>query len=145
MINTWDQLQQASQNTQSTPGDLTFTPQYNSQGYQANYAYNPGANPWDSILSQGQNMAGQDQQLSQNQMNLSQQNLQSQMQQASQFGSQYPSYPNAAGAGNQQAGQMQAPPMEGAGSQGLGSTQYPDPTSRGFNPWSLTGEAMSRK
>lgn len=70
------------------------------------------------------------------------------MQQFSQNSSAYPSYPNIAGAGSQTAGmavpQYQAPQMAGAGDVGAGSQMSTADTSHGFNPWSLTGEAMTR-
>lgn len=55
--------------------------------------------------------------------------------------SAYPSYPNSAGAGSQSAGQ---PTLLGTGQAGGG---YGSPSTGGtysLNPWSLTGEAMTR-
>jgi hypothetical protein len=70
------------------------------------------------------------------------------MQQFSQNSSAYPSYPNIAGAGSQTAGvaipQYTPPKMMGSGDNGAGSQMTTTDTSHGFNPWSLTGEAMTR-
>ncbi len=82
-----------------------------------------------------------------------QNNINQGMQQAGQYQQStaaYPSYPNIAGAGSQTAGisavpQMQAPMMAGSGSGGVGASDATADTSHGFNPWSLTGEAMTRK
>lgn len=76
----------------------------------------------------------------------------------------YPTFPNQAGLGSQMAGQtpqnfsqspfdMQsvsgiqvspAPSMPGGGLLGAGTSNAFSDTSHGFNPWSLTGEAMTR-
>lgn len=57
--------------------------------------------------------------------------------------SAYPSFPNAAGAGTQTAGQVQQGPLGGSS-----AVQSADPSTApayGFSPWSLQGEAMTRK
>lgn len=67
--------------------------------------------------------------------------------------SSYPTYPNDAGVGSQApfSGSTQTPttPMAGSSSnpgylaQSI-NVQVPDTSSRGFNPWSLTGESNAR-
>jgi hypothetical protein len=52
----------------------------------------------------------------------------------------YPSYPNGAGAGSQTAGQVPAAPSAPTAS----SPATPYSFSQGANPWSLSGEALSR-
>lgn len=59
--------------------------------------------------------------------------------------SAYPSFPNAAGAGTQTAGlqQVQQGPLGGSS-----AVQSADPSTApayGFSPWSLQGEAMTRR
>jgi len=112
-----------------------------SGGYQGGYQVGQATNPYAAQLQWGQNQAAgyANQYTSQapgmvNNINQSMQGLNNYA-----ASSSYPSYPNAAGAGNQQAGGMS--PM---------STQQQPTTDTsngayGMNPWSLTGEAMTRK
>lgn len=139
MFNSWADLSNVGNAYGSTPGSPDLTPTYDSNGYMNQFSLTQQANPYDSILSQGQNMMGGDARAAQsNQSSLNAQNqaFQSYQQQT------YPSYPNAAGAGSQSAGM--APPMQGAGNQGNGSQTQPNASSQSFNPWSLTGESLSR-
>lgn len=139
MFNTWDALSQQAGQSESTPGSLDLSPQYDSNGYQAQFQMGAQQNPYDSLIGQGSQMAGQDVRASQN----NQSNLGGQQQNYMQFlASSYPSFPNAAGAGNQMA--AKAPEVPGTGVVGNGVQSQPVYASQSFNPWSLQGEALSR-
>lgn len=107
-------------------------------------------NPYASGIMSMEGQASSDAGNYTQQMPGMQQSLNQGMQGAQQFEqstSAYPSYPNIAGAGSQQAGipQINTPPMSGAGGKGAaGSNMQATDTSHGFNPWSLQGEAMTR-
>lgn len=58
--------------------------------------------------------------------------------------SAYPSYPNVAGAGSQTAGSGVAGSNVQPVVSGQSGGAQPTTNSNGFNPWSLTGEAMTR-
>lgn len=121
-----------------TGGNIT----YDASGYvgwapQVDY----GTNPWQVDDVTGQMQAGT--------QNL--QNMGAAAQNYSNASSPYPTLPNSAGLGSQNA--FQPPQSSNVGAPSLqanpqtgGSPLYtpPDAGSRGFNPWSLQGEAMSR-
>lgn len=96
-------------------------------------------NPYLSQISQGMGQVSMDQNAASQGAQTGQQNI-SGMQNAINAQS-YPSFPNSMGLGTQTGyGTMptQAPPMQPQ------NQIVPDMTSRGFNPWSLQGEAMAR-
>ena len=118
-----------------------ITQQQGQNGYQGGYQVSNVQDPYAAQIQWGQNQAaGQAQNYTQ-QLPGMQQGLQQQqagMQQYQNSVTPYPSYPNAAGAGLQNAGAQQSNPSMGSG--GAQSTG-----AYGLTPWSLTGEALTRK
>lgn len=114
----------------STP----YTTEYDDHGYINYLTPNYGSNPWSSQAGSQQNqyMASASAAAMPNQ-GQGYQNLQTQLQQ---YQSQYPSFPNSMGLGSQVPYQSTAQPQQ--------APLEPTNTSRGFNPWSLQGEALSR-
>jgi hypothetical protein len=128
-----------------------MTPDAN--GYMPQMQMQEQVNPYAQGIASSQNQMGYDQNQMQQQGPQMQGMMGSQMTQmqnyagASSPSQSYPSYPNAAGAGNQMGmniPQMQPPTMLGSGQQGNGGSMNPTTGSQAFNPWSLSGEAMSR-
>ena len=116
-------------------------------GYQGGYNIQPATDPYAAQIQWGENQAGgyASQATAQlpGMMNGLDQSQQGLNQYAASSG--YPSYPNAAGAGNQMAGASQpaAQPMNTTNM--AGSSDPSTGGAYGMNPWSLTGEAMTRK
>lgn len=140
MLSSWDAIAQQANQT-STPGNIDLSPQYDANGYMNQFAYDPGQNPYSGIIAQGSQMAGQDARAAMNPQSQVNSLNQSYMQY---LANSYPSFPNSAGAGNQQAGEAPPPQVPGTGVQGNGVQSQPVYASQSFNPWSLQGEAMSR-
>ena len=124
-----------------------------SGGYQGGYQIGQATDPFAAGITQDENLASSyannyNSQLPQMQQNLQAagQNLQN-YQSSVASPSSYPSYQNGAGAGSQMAGvpQTAVSPMMGSGDAGAGTSLSTSDTSTGFNPWSLQGEAMTRK
>ena len=140
MFNSWEALAKQSNQQPSTAQSYDLSPQYDPNGYMAQFATPDQQNPYSGLSAQGGQMAGLDSRAAQN----PQSSLNAQSQNYAQYAEQsYPSYPNAAGAGNQMAAQN-VPQVPGTGVQGNGTQAQPTYASQSFNPWSLTGEAMSR-
>lgn len=140
MFNSWASLANESGLQSATPGNLDLSPQYDPNGYMAQFTQPQQQNPYSNLIAQGGQMAGLDSRAAQN----PQSNLDAQNQNYAQYLAQsYPSYPNAAGAGNQMMGQN-TPQVPGTGVMGNGTQAQPTYASQSFNPWSLTGENMSR-
>lgn len=136
MYNSWGALSTAANSMTDSPSQVNGYTQY-------------GANPYSELLSQGQSLLGSDTKQASSMAQQGNQNLMNQMQSYGQYAQNteaYPSYPNAAGAGSQNMGvpQYTQSPMIGSGQEGAGVNQNLTNSSQGFNPWSLTGEALSR-
>lgn len=138
MYDSWGALMNSANSQAATPGSYDLTPQYGANGTQDLFALPTQTNPYDSIISQGQNMMSNDASVAgaQSTQANAAMNAQNQGLQSYQAQSAYPSYPNAAGAGSQTAGQVNT---------SNGYDMSTADTSHGFNPWSLTGEALTRK
>lgn len=118
-----------------------------SNGYLAPMAVpNYGPNPW-------QGMIPGDSQAATAGLQQGQQNLQSMGQGMTSYantsGGAYPTFPNSAGLGSQDGGNSsvqaaQAPAAAPSAPAPDFSTALSDASSRGGNPWSFKGEAMSR-
>lgn len=115
----------------------SLNPTYDANGYmQPMQVPDYGTNPWSPLVA-GQNANVQAANGAQAQLPKLGQDLGGQIQNLNNYANStaYPATPNAFGLG--------APlmPMQQDSSQGKGD---PSDTSRGFNPWSLQGEALSR-
>lgn len=103
-----------------------------------------GANPWASTPGETEAI--------QTQVNQGTQNVQNMATAGANYAQQsapYPSYPNSAGLGSQNAFgapavQVDATNAASSSAVSAASATPTDSGSRGFNPWSLRGEAMSR-
>lgn len=115
-----------------------------SNGYQSTVAIpDYGPNPWSGMIPG-------DSQAAQTGVQQGLQNLQGQAQGMTDYAnltSPYPTFPNSAGLGSQsafgQVSQASAPPMAAPQSSDVASA-LSESSSRGGNPWSFKGEAMSR-
>lgn len=100
---------------------------------------NPAANPWNQTLAQD-NAAGQQALANSAQTT----NIANQQMGAMGDGSSYPAMTNAYGLGSQESSAIPGSASNpGFGAQPISLT-VPDTASRGFNPWSLTGESNAR-
>lgn len=139
-------------NTDPNAG-INYVPGQN--GYAGQYQVGDVANPYQAGLQAGMGdisnlqgaIPGMQQQAGQNMWGAMQ--GMSNYQQSVTGPGNYPTYPNAAGAGTNSfgggPGTTPISPMGGLGDSGGGSDPSSSDTAHGFNPWSLTGEAMSRR
>lgn len=140
-LNSWGALQGQFDAAGSGPPQINTAPTYASNGMMGTFQVPQYQNPYNDLISQAQGMIGADSGMAFQGMNQAQNNIS----QISQQANQYPTYQNQAGVGNQMVGVSagMAPQVPGTG---MGNNQNTNPnnTSNGFNPWSLTGEALSR-
>jgi len=116
-------------------GPRDFTPQPDANGYMPIYGIpDYGPNPWEEVTNQSQGNVNNANNAFAQIPNM-EMKLQDRMgaMQAFADSTGYPSFPNAGGLGSQQPFSSQ-PQVGSAGDSG----------SRSTNPWSLSGEALSR-
>lgn len=140
-LNSWGALQQQFDAAGTGPAPINTTPTYAANGMMGTFQVPNYQNPYTDLIGQAQGMIGQDSNLAMSGINRAQGNIS----QLAMQGNNYPTYPNGAGVGNQMVGVSagSAPQVPGTGF-GTNSNSTPNETSHGFNPWSLTGEALSR-
>lgn len=112
-----------------------------SNGYLAPLPQQNWENPWAGIASADSATAATG--VPEGMQNL--QGMQDASAQYSQMSAPYPSFPNSAGLGSQNAFSAAPPTPAFAPSPGVhGGSEFSPPVSQGFNPWSLSGESNAR-